>query len=73
MKTSRKEFLKTLSAASVFSIAPARVLFGAETPSNTLTRSWLNASDAEKETRSALLATTVTILRAPPLIVGVAK
>ena len=38
MKASRKDFIKTLSAASLFSIAPARVLFGAETPSNTLTR-----------------------------------
>ena len=38
MKTSRKEFIKTLSAASLFSIAPARVLFGAQTPSNMLTR-----------------------------------
>ena len=38
MKTSRKEFLKTLSAASLFSSAPARVLFGAQTPSNMLTR-----------------------------------
>ena len=38
MKASRKEFIKTLSAASLFSIAPARVLFGAQTPSNMLTR-----------------------------------
>jgi hypothetical protein len=42
-------------------------------PSNTLTRSWLNASAAEKETRPAFLATTVTIFCAAPLIVGVAK
>ena len=40
MKTmnSRRSFLKQVAAASCFSIAPARVLFGANTPSNQLTR-----------------------------------
>ena len=35
---SRRDFLKTAAAAAGFSIVPARVLFGAETPSNQLTR-----------------------------------
>ena len=34
----RRSFLKNVAAASCFSIAPARVLFGADTPSNQLTR-----------------------------------
>jgi len=38
MKNTRRTFLKRAAAASVFSLAPARVLFGANTPSNTLTR-----------------------------------
>jgi len=34
----RRSFLKRVAATSAFSIAPARVLFGANTPSNQLTR-----------------------------------
>ena len=35
---SRREFLKTAAAATCFSIAPARILFGEGAPSNQLTR-----------------------------------
>ena len=38
MKATRRGFLRSAGAASVFSIAPARVLFGATAPSNQLTR-----------------------------------
>ena len=38
MINTRRSFLKQVAAASCFSIAPARVLFGADTPSNQLTR-----------------------------------
>ena len=38
MTNTRRSFMKQIAAASCFSIAPARVLFGAETPSNQLTR-----------------------------------
>ena len=38
MKTSRREFLKAAGAAGVFNIVPAKVLWGAQAPSNQLTR-----------------------------------
>ena len=38
MMNTRRSFLKQVAAASCFSIVPARVLFGANTPSNQLTR-----------------------------------
>ena len=38
MTNTRRSFMKQIAAASCFSIAPARVLFGADTPSNQLTR-----------------------------------
>ena len=38
MKMKRREFLKTAAGAGLFAIAPYRVLFGADTPSNTITR-----------------------------------
>ena len=38
MKMKRREFLKTAAGAGLFAIAPYKVLFGDETPSNTLTR-----------------------------------
>ena len=38
MKTSRREFLKTIGAAGLFNIVPAKVLWGAGAPSNQLTR-----------------------------------
>ena len=38
MKMKRREFLKTAAGAGLFMITPYKVLFGAETPSNTLTR-----------------------------------
>ena len=38
MTNTRRSFIKQIAAASCFSIAPARVLFGANTPSNQLTR-----------------------------------
>ena len=38
VKTTRRGFLKTAAATSLFSIAPARVLWGDTAPSNQLTR-----------------------------------
>ncbi len=38
MKMTRRELLKTSAAFSAFNIIPAKVLWGAETPSNTLAR-----------------------------------
>ena len=38
MKTSRRSFLKAAGAAGAFNIIPAKVLWGAEAPSNQLTR-----------------------------------
>ena len=38
MKMKRREFLKTAAGAGLFTIAPYKVLFGEDTPSNTLTR-----------------------------------
>ena len=38
MTNTRRSFMKQIAAASCFSIAPARVLFGTDTPSNQLTR-----------------------------------
>ena len=38
MKMKRRDFLKTAAGAGLFTIAPYKALFGADTPSNTLTR-----------------------------------
>ena len=38
MKSSRRQFLKTIGAAGLFNIVPAKVLWGATAPSNQLTR-----------------------------------
>ena len=38
MKTSRRTFLRTAGAAGLFNIIPSNVLWGAEAPSNQLTR-----------------------------------
>ena len=38
MKMTRRELLKTSAAAGLFNIIPAKVLWGAEAPSNQLTR-----------------------------------
>ena len=38
MKSSRREFLKTIGAAGLFNIVPAKILWGATAPSNQLTR-----------------------------------